>query len=148
MPQAVKHVAPALRLIGWREHVRLPELGLGPLVAKVDTGALWCALHAEAVTIHGRKVRFSVRLGERLHECEARLHGAKNIRSSSGHSQNRLVVETELVVGQQSFTAEVTLADRTEMGVPMLLGRAAIRGRFMVHAGRTFLLDAKVKRRT
>ena len=28
----------------------------------------------------------------------------------------------------------------------MLLGRAAIRGRFMVHPGRTFMLDAKVRR--
>ncbi len=139
-------LTPPLSLIGWREHVRLPELGLGPVVAKVDTGALWCALHAEAIAVHGKRVRFSVRLGDRLHDCEARLQGSKTIRSSTGHSQNRLVIETELIVGHQAFSAEVTLADRTDMGVPMLLGRAAIRGRFMVHPGRTFILDAKVRR--
>lgn len=146
MQASAKHISPPLGLIGWREHVRLPELGLGPVVAKVDTGALWCALHAEDVAVHGKRVRFRVRLGERLHDCEARLQGHKTIRSSSGHSQTRLVIETDLIVGHQSFPAEVTLADRTDMGVPMLLGRAAIRGRFIVHPGRTFMLDAKARR--
>lgn len=146
MPSATKHIAPPLGLIGWREHVRLPELGLGPLVAKVDTGALWCALHAEDVAVHGKRVRFRIRLGDRLHVCEARLQGSKTIRSSSGHSQLRLVIETRLIIGRQSFPAEVTLADRTDMGVPMLLGRAAIRGRFMVQPARTFMLDPKVTR--
>ena len=146
MPHASKHPAPPPGLIGWREHVRLPELGLGPLVAKVDTGALWCALHAEDIAVHGKRVRFSVRLGEHLHQCEARLQGSKTIRSSSGHSQTRLVIETQLLVGPHDFAAEVTLADRTDMGVPMLLGRAAIRGRFIVHPGRTFMLDPKAKK--
>ncbi len=42
-----------LPLIGWRERVVLPKLGLGPLIAKIDTGARSAALHAEDISIRG-----------------------------------------------------------------------------------------------
>ena len=118
-------------LIGWREQVRLPDLGLGPFIAKIDTGARTAALHAEDIEIHGGAVRFAVH-GK---VCEASLEGRRRVKNSSGASEMRAVIITTIRIGKAEFDAEVTLTDRADMGVPMLLGRATIRGRYLVHPG-------------
>jgi hypothetical protein len=127
---------PAPELIGWREYVRLPELKAGMLLAKVDTGARSAALHADDIAVHGRRVWFQ--LGGRLYILP--LAGQRRVKNSGGRTENRAVIETEIKIGRHRFLAEVTLTDRADMGAPMLLGRATIRGRFLVHPGRAFLL--------
>lgn len=143
--QAKKIRSAQLPLIGWRERVLLPEIGLGPLIAKIDTGARSGALHAENIVIRGHIVHFTVPLDGRIHHCSLPVRGARRIKSTSGHSQHRLVVETTVAIGGHSYATEITLTDRTDMGVPMLLGRVFLRGRFLVHSGRSFLLS-KAKR--
>lgn len=138
--------APPPELIGWRERVRLPQLGIGLIIAKVDTGARSAALHAEDIEIHGSRVRFRVHVNGRDHHCEMQLAGHRRVKSTSGHSEARAVIETDVVVGHHRFAVEITLTDRTDMGVPMLLGRAGIRGRFLVHPGRSFIVSAKKKK--
>jgi hypothetical protein len=131
----------ALPLIGWKEELHLAGLSHGPLVAKVDTGARSSALHAEDIQVVGRKVSF--RFGGHAHEF--RLAETRRIKSSNGQSQIRPVIEAEVELGPHRFTCAITLTDRKDMGVPMLLGREAIKGRFLVHAGRSFLLGRKVR---
>ena len=62
----------------------------------------------------------------------------RNIKSSSGQKSLRPVILTEIRILGQSWPIELTLADRDAMGFRMLLGREAIRGRFLVDAGRSF----------
>jgi len=92
-------------------------------------------------------VRFVVPVKGRNHHCSLPLRGHRKVKSTSGHSQTRAVIETEVKIGSMRFPIEITLTDRTDMGVPMLLGRASIRGRYVVHPGRTNILSAK-KRKT
>jgi len=138
-------IAPGL--IGWRERVHLPKLGLGPLIAKIDTGARSAALHAEDIIIKGNHVRFAIPNNGRNHHFELPIKGQRRVKSTSGHSEMRAVVETDIAIGTAKFTAEITLTDRTDMGVPMLLGRATIRGKFIVHPGRSFLIS-RIKRKS
>ena len=42
-------------------------------------------------------------------------------------------------VGPVSFEAEMSLAPRADMGFRMLLGREAVRGRFLVDPGRSYI---------
>ena len=133
-------------VIGWREQVHLPRLGVGPIDAKIDTGARSAALHAEDIHVQGQRVRFLVPVNGRNHHCELPVHGRRRIRSSSGHSEMRIVVETDIVIGTLKYAIEITLTDRTDMGVPMLLGRAAVKGRFLVHPGRSFLISRKKRK--
>jgi len=146
-----KKPKPELQVIGWREIVRLPELGIGPIIAKIDTGARTAALHAEDIRIEGgghlRKVRFKVPLNGRTHHCELPYRGEKRIKSTSGHSQTRVVVESMITVGDTRITAQITLTDRADMGLPMLLGRATIGGLFLVNPTRSFLVSQKKKKR-
>ena len=140
MPSLRQTIYP-LPLIGWRERVHLPRLGLGPLIAKVDTGARSAALHAEDIIVRGGHVRFAIPTNGRKHHFELPIKGQRRVKSTSGHSEMRTVVETDIAIGLSKFTAEVTLTDRADMGVPMLLGRATIRGKFIVHPGRSFLIS-------
>jgi hypothetical protein len=130
-------------MIGWKEHVRLPKLAIGPIVAKIDTGARSAALHVDAIEFRGSRVSFVTINDGKRHIHLAALRGVKRIKSSNGISETRAVIETEIQLGRQKFMTEITLTNRTDMEVPMLLGRSSIRGRFLVHPGRTFILSKK-----
>lgn len=138
-----------LPVVGWREWIALPELGIARIKAKVDTGARSSALHAvdqEVVERAGKTyVRFSVFPIQRKKEGkvrgEALLLEHRSVRSSSGRTEVRPVVELEVEMGGRRFPVEVTLTRRDRMGFRMLLGRTALRRRFRVDPGRSFLLD-------
>ena len=133
--------------IGWREWVALPELGVPHIKAKIDTGARTSALHAFDIEIllRGRRriVRFKVhpfqRDGRATVEAEAELVDERRIRSSTGHVTVRPVIETEVEILGERHAIELTLVGRDEMGFRMLIGREAMRKRFLVDPGRSYL---------
>jgi hypothetical protein len=137
-------------LAGWREYVELPELGIGPFIAKLDTGARSAAIHAENIEVHhgmGRpRIRFEVRVDDNrqlVRRCELPLHDERRVKNTGGRSELRHVVETMIKVGNMSWRAQVTLTDRTDMGVTMLLGRTTIKDRFVVDPGHSFMLTGR-----
>ncbi len=134
-------------LIGWRETVSLPELGVGRFSAKIDTGAKSAALHATDIRQVDHHVAFVLTLKGRNHHCILPLKGQRRVKSSSGHSETRAVVETQVKIGRHVLDVEVTLTDRTDMGVAMLLGRDSIGGQFLVHPTRTRILSAAKRRK-
>ena len=133
--------------------VTLPELGVGAVKAKVDTGARTSALDADEVEIvrTGRTphVTFTVHHehdGKAVRtRCEKPLLAERWIVSSDGRREFRPVIQTELKLGGQVWSIEVTLTSRAVMGFHMLLGREAIRKRFVVDPGRSFLSRRKKK---
>jgi len=140
-------------LIGWQETVSLPELGAGPIVAKIDTGARSAALHADDIRITGRgkrmKVRFKVQRrgsSSRRIECEMPLHDLRRIKSSNGHIELRAVIATPVEIGGQVLEAEITLTQRSDMGAAMLIGRSSIKGTFLVDPSRTFLRSRRPRK--
>lgn len=136
-----------LPVIGWREHLALPELGISELKAKIDTGARSSALHVfdlEAFQEDGRMmVRFKVHpyqgSSDRTVLAQAELIDQREVRNSGGYVQLRPVIQTLVELGQFVFPIELTLTNRDKMGFPMLLGRQAVRRRFLVDAGQSFL---------
>lgn len=133
-------------VIGWREWVRLPELGDVTVKAKVDTGARTSTLHAydeEEIELDGEpRLRFRFHPNQRDDEtevqAEARLVGRRKVTASSGQAELRYVVETEAVIDGQRVPIELTLTRRDTMGFRMLLGRRALRGRFVVDPKRSY----------
>lgn len=134
-----------LPIIGWRELIQLPELGLHELPAKIDTGARTSSLHGHVVEEFEREgekfVRFSVDFPERnlSQICEAVHVDIRGITSSNGKTQRRYVIKTPLVIGDVEFRAEISLADRSDMKFPMLIGRSSLRRRFVVDSGHSWL---------
>lgn len=137
-------------LIGWREWVQLPDLSSVPLKAKIDTGARTSTLHAFGLSLHERDsepwVDFEVHpiqgsAGQRS-TVSYPVSGFKQVRSSSGHTERRPVIRTLFKIGDREFDIDLTLTSRDEMGFRMLLGRSAVRRRFWVDPGRSFLHPA------
>lgn len=136
--------------IGWREWVALPDLGLTEIKAKIDTGARSSALHAfdiEAFSRSGKEmVRFKVHPYQddtsRVVVAKAELLDWRQVRNSGGQTQLRPCVSTPVALGGQSWAIELTLTNRDEMGFRLLLGRQALRDRFLVDPGRSFLQSA------
>ena len=136
-----------LPVIGWREWVSLPELGVHRIKAKVDTGARSSSVHAFDIDVFSRDGYDWVRFGvlpiqgdnSTSIRVEARVVDQRTVRSSSGEVSMRPVIETTVRLHGITWPVEMTLADRQEMRFRMLLGRQAFRGRFLVHAGRSFL---------
>ncbi|MFB6240944.1 MAG: ATP-dependent zinc protease [Gemmatimonadota bacterium] len=134
-------------VVGWREWVSLPELGIDRTKAKIDTGARTSSMHAfdlERFRRDGRPmVRFEAHPIQRDTSVripvEAELVDRRSVRSSSGDETVRPVIETDVVLLGQRWPIELTLIRRDMMGFRMLLGRQALRGRFVVDPGRSFL---------
>lgn len=133
--------------IGWREWLALPSLGILAIKAKIDTGARSSALHAFDIEIFQREtkpmVRFRVHPWQRSDEgmivAEAPLAGQRFVRNSGGVQTLRPVIITEVELAGRRWPIEVTLTARDAMGFRMLLGREAIRRRFWVDPGRSYL---------
>ncbi|MEO1524654.1 MAG: RimK/LysX family protein [Planctomycetota bacterium] len=135
-----------LSIIGWREWVSLPDLGIPFIKSKVDTGAKSSSLHALEVETHLRDetefVRFVVPPYQRSERgavtCDLPLHDRRVVRSSSGEAAERFVIRTTVKWKGRAWLVDVTLADRTKMAFRMLLGRETLRGRVLVDSDRSF----------
>ena len=141
------------QVLGWREWLELPELGIRHIKAKVDTGARTSALHAfynEVFERDGREwVRFGVHPVQGSNDpeihCEAPIFEWREVTDSGGHKERRPVIETSVRLGSEMKTIEMTLTDRDTMKFRMLLGRTAIKNGFVVAPGRSYMLGGKPK---
>ena len=122
--------------------VSLPELGVRFLRAKPDTGAYSSALNAtdiELVHKDGHEyLTFTVSKytpkGKLIRKrCEVGEFEIKAVKNTSGQVETRYHFTTRLIVRRKAYRAHITLADRSNMRTPMLLGRRLLRGRFLIN---------------
>lgn len=134
-------------IVGWREWVRMPGLEIPFVKAKVDTGARSSAIHAYDIHTFMRDgqgmVHFRVHPVQRSTRetllVETPIHDERIVRSSTGHGQMRIVIRPHIELFGERWPIDLTLTNRAVMGFRMLLGREALRGRFLVDPGRSFL---------
>jgi ribosomal protein S6--L-glutamate ligase len=121
-------------LLGWREWIAMPQLGLPAIKAKIDTGARTSALHAFAIETfgpeHQPKVRFGVHPVEDRDDieiwCTAKVIDRRQVISSNGQSELRYIIRTPIRIGDREWPIEISLSNRETMAHRMLLGRTAL----------------------
>ena len=144
----------SLIMLGWREWVSLPGLGVRRIKCKVDTGARTSALHATDIEVfhtHGRRrVRFRVHPWQTREDgivhCEATVVDERWVSDSGGHRERRLVVVTPVRIGSIEMPIELTLTRRDTMRFRMLLGRSALSRDFAVRPCSSYLTGRPTRR--
>lgn len=141
-------------IIGWREWAALPQLGILKIKAKVDTGARTSALHAFSLKPfieNGKpKIRFDIHPmqhnTDEIITCMADVVDQRPVTDSGGHVEERYVIQTPITIAGQTWPIEITLTERENMLFRMLLGRSALRKRFVVNPARSFVTTRAQKK--
>ncbi len=143
-------------VIGWREYISIPELGIKEIKAKADTGARTSALHVSNLKIVKRgQTKFAeFTVHPRQHNSKPEIHNRHKIssfrlvKSSNGMTSKRPVIKANIMLGLEKKEIEITLVNRDLMGFRLLLGRTALRSNFLVDPGRSYLLKNKTYKKT
>ena len=128
------------RIIGRRDKVDLPELELDDIDAKIDTGAYTSSLHVRGIKEIKRNGKLWVRfkLKHPHHpaynnkKIKLPVHAHKRIKNSFGEIEVRYIIKTTMVVFGKVYTTEFSLADRSKMECPVLIGRKFLYRKFLV----------------
>lgn len=143
---------PDLPLIGRKELISLPDLGIYDIEARIDTGAYTSSLHCSEIAVKknskGEKV-LAFKMLDRFEsehttgEFEFKDFSEAIVKSSNGIAEKRYKIMTTLVLGGHEINTSITLANRSEMRYPALIGRKALKNRFLVDVSSIYLLKKK-----
>lgn len=142
------------KIIGWREWASLPDLKIKEIKAKVDTGARTSALHAFSLHPFKEgnkdKIRFDIHPEQHndhvIVTCVADIVDKRWVSDSGGHREERYVIHTPIILAGEMWPIEITLTERDTMLFRMLLGRSAIRKKFIVNPARSFIKQKQDKK--
>lgn len=132
-------------LIGRAEWCALPLLHIPLIKGKVDTGAKTSAIHAfniqTIVKNQKRYAKFDVHPIQANTDicvhCCAPIADIRDIMSSNGHKERRLVIQTNLTLGDKTWSIEVSLSNRDPLKYRFLLGREALKTRVLIDPDHT-----------
>lgn len=135
-------------IIGSEEWCSLPDMSVPAISARIDSGAKTSSLDAFNIHVFVKDgedwVRFEVFPLQNTKKIvvvnECKIHDIRRIKNTSGISEKRYVIKTNLKLGNHEFEIEVTLANRNTMGFRMLIGREAMNNRFLVNPSAPYLL--------
>ena len=126
-------------IIGRREKVDFPELGLVGITAKIDTGAYTAALYCHDIREENDVLYF--KLLDPSHpeyneqDQKFTIYSRKGIKNSFGEIEDRYVIKTIVRIGPKKIKSVISLSDRGKMRYPVLIGRKLLKNRFIVDVG-------------
>lgn len=136
-----------LKIIGSEEWCSFDSLGIPAIKARVDSGAKTSSIQANNIKVFYKKteewVRFEVNPIQDNRSisvvCESKVHAKRSVKSSIGIAEERIVIKADVIIGEDTFEIELTLANRDSMEFRMLLGREALHNRYLVNPSESYL---------
>ena len=134
-------------IIGRREHVDFPELGLFGITAKVDTGAYTAALHCHDIREKDGKLHFKLldpthpEFNEQPQQFSE--YYKKDIKNSFGEVEVRYVIKTTVRLGGRLIKSVISLTNRGTMRYPVLIGRRMLKAKFIVDVSQLMIAENK-----
>lgn len=132
-----------LMLIGRREYISFPLLGLYNVEAKIDTGAYTSSLHCENIYL---KYENSVSIlyftfdKEKATSFRFEDFEKKNIKNSFGEMEERYVIKTIIQIANKKIITKISLSNRDNMRYPVLIGRRLLKRKFIIDVNLTHVL--------
>ena len=141
-------------IVGWREWISLPDLGIKSIKSKMDTGARTSALHTyfiEPVDNSDRPmVRFGVHPKQKSDKngiiCTADIIDQRRIVDSGGHPELRYIIRTSVMVAGRKWPIDLSLTNREQMRFRLLIGRSAISENLIIDPQLSFTLGRPLKK--
>ena len=138
----------SLTPLGWREWVFLPLYNDFKLKAKIDTGARTSSIHASNIQIYQKEdsqmVKFQIYQSESFLDIDTKLVSYKKIKSSFGQTETRPTVHMKIQIGKETWLTEITLAQRSKLTYPMLIGRNSLNKKHIIHSHRSYLAGSSL----
>lgn len=131
------------RTVGRVELASFVNWGIEGLPTKIDTGAYTSSIHCKHIVEKDGLLKFKLlcpntdKYNNKL--IKTRNYKTKKIRSSNGKKQVRYIVKTTILFFNKKYTVEFSLANRTEMSYPVLIGRKFLSKKFIVDVSKTNL---------
>lgn len=117
-------------IIGAFERVSFPEFGITDIVAKIDTGAYTGALHCTKINEEEKDGKMVLHFSPFDHPevvMTTEDYFIRPVKSSNGEEKDRFIIDTQIVIDGETYTTLISLADRSEMKWPVLIGRRFLR---------------------
>ncbi len=142
-------------IVGWREWISLPDLGIKSIKAKMDTGARTSALHTYFIEPFMDNDRHMVRFGIHPKQksdkngviCTAGIIDQRHIVDSGGHPELRYIIGTDILVGGRRWPIDLSLTNREQMRFRLLIGRSAISEELIIDPQLSFTLGRPFKKK-
>ncbi len=131
-PDTTIGVSSLVDFVGYKNLKQIP--------VRIDTGARTSSLWATDVRHRGKSlISFSLfgpaspyYTGKRI---TRKIIETRFVTSSTGHEQERLVINMTIRMHGKKINAKFTLSDRSTQTYPILIGRNTLRGNFLVDSG-------------
>ncbi|MCA0230499.1 MAG: RimK/LysX family protein [Bacteroidetes bacterium] len=122
------------RVIGRNDIIDFPDLGLTNVRVKIDTGAYTSSIHCFKISVEEGVLSFFLpaHRSEKHQQFTTDQFELKAIKNSFGQTEMRYVIKTKVLLFGKIIKTEFSLADRSQMRYPVLLGRKLLRSRFLV----------------
>ncbi len=130
------------KLIGRCERIFLPDLEVGQLNSKVDTGAYGISIHVDSISVKDGCLEFNIDNKTFTYKK----YKTVNVKSSFGEKQKRFCIFTRLKMGNSTYKVYVSLTDRKDMKYPVLIGRRFLhKFDYLVDVRKKYLNDTDKK---
>ena len=131
-------------LIGRKDKADFLHLEMEKIDVKIDSGAYTSSFHCHQVKRFSKEgkeyvvCRFLDPQHTHYHEKEFifEVFKLRRIKSSNGHVEERISIQTEIILFKRVYPVELTLTERADMKYPVLLGRRFISKKFLIDTSR------------
>lgn len=132
--------------LGIIEAVSLPELGVKAEYAKIDTGAYSGSIHCYSIkrmrAADGSRFLRVVPINSKHASVDIVDYKLTYITSSTGHRVRRYVIDTPIIINNNTYEISISLATRDRLKVKVLIGRRFLRKyQFLVDVTKNQELD-------
>lgn len=126
--------------IGRIDKADFPKLMLEDIDLKIDSGAYTSSIHCtniKEINNEGNTaIEFTLLDPEHPSYNNKKFtfneYSSKIVKSSNGISEKRFMIQTVIVIFNQTFPIYLTLSERSDMKFPILLGRKFLNKKFVI----------------